>query len=157
MIPVMGPMEAQAYSDFDQPTPPPRQHCEAPMHEMSLAVALLDRVLAEAAQGGLRSVHLVTVELGSLQAVEPDLLSEAFRAAALDSPAQGARLDLVLCPAEARCRGCAHLYQPSYQDYVCPRCGQADVTILRGKEMFLLSLSGEAPDQAAPLPVAAQG
>ena len=60
------------------------------MHEMSLAVALLERVLAEADEGGLRSVNQVSVELGSLQAVEPDLLVEAFRAAALNGPAEGA-------------------------------------------------------------------
>jgi hydrogenase nickel incorporation protein HypA/HybF len=127
------------------------------MHEMSLAVALLERVLAEAVRGGLRNVSLVTVELGSLQAVEPDLLTEAFRAAALNSVAQGARLDLQLQPAEARCLSCGQAFHPSYQDYVCPHCGQADVKILRGKEMFLLSLSGEAAEDAPPAPAAALG
>jgi hydrogenase nickel incorporation protein HypA/HybF len=127
------------------------------MHEMSLAVALLERVLAEAGRGGLRNVNQVNVELGALQAVEPDLLIEAFRAAALNSPAQGARLDLELRPAEASCLACAELFQPSYQDYVCPRCGQANVKILRGKEMFLLSLSGEAVETPPPLQAAVQG
>ncbi|HXC64401.1 MAG TPA: hydrogenase maturation nickel metallochaperone HypA [bacterium] len=127
------------------------------MHEMSLAVALLERVLAEAGKGGLRSVSQVTVELGSLQAIEPDLLSEAFRAAALNSVAEGARLDLQLRPAEASCRSCGQGFQPSYQDYVCPHCGQADVKILRGKEMFLLSLSGEAAEDAPPARAAAIG
>jgi hydrogenase nickel incorporation protein HypA/HybF len=116
------------------------------MHEMSLAISLLDRVLAEAGTGGLLSVSQVTVELGALQAVEPDLLAEAFRAAALNSAAEGARLDLELRPAEAACLSCGEMFQPSFQDYVCPRCGQANVKILRGKEMFLLSLSGEAKE-----------
>lgn len=116
------------------------------MHEMSIAVALLDRVLAEAAKGGLCTVTRLAVEVGALQAVEPELLKEAFSAAALGSLAQGARLDLQMRAAEARCQACSGTFKPTYQSYVCPHCGQADVRIIKGKELYLLSLSGEAAD-----------
>ena len=115
---------------------------------MSLAVSLLERCLAEAAKGGLSSVTRLSVELGALQSIEPDLLVEAFRAAALGSVAQGAVLELRLQDAQARCEACGQAFSPTYQSYVCPQCGKAEVTILKGKEMFLLSLSGEALDAA---------
>jgi hydrogenase nickel incorporation protein HypA/HybF len=127
------------------------------MHEMSLAVALLERVLSEADRGGLRSVRQVSVELGSLQAVEPDLLVEAFRAAALNSAAEGASLDLKLSGAEALCQACGQRFQPNYRDYVCPGCGQADVKILRGRDLFLLSLSGESSEEAETIRATALG
>lgn len=118
------------------------------MHEMSVAVALLDRVLAEAALGGLRTVTQVSVELGALQSIEPDLLQEAFGAAAEGSLAQGARLDIQACEAAARCLACGQGFKPTYQSFVCPGCGKAEVKILRGKELFLLSLSGDSPEPA---------
>lgn len=118
------------------------------MHEMSIAVSLLERVLAEAAKGGLRTVTQVTVSVGSLQSVEKDLLKEAFRAAAEGSAAQGAQMEVQTQEALATCLPCGRDFKPSFHSFTCPHCGKADVKVIRGKEMFLLSLSGDAPDEA---------
>lgn len=117
------------------------------MHEMSVAVSLLERVLEEASRGGLVSVTRVNVELGTLQAIEPDLLTDAFEAAAAGSLAQGAQLLLQLRPGRALCQACGEPFDISYRDFVCPKCGKAEVQILAGKETFLLSLSGESADE----------
>jgi hydrogenase nickel incorporation protein HypA/HybF len=116
------------------------------MHEMSLAIELMDRVLDEAQRAGLSSVTRVEVSIGALQAVEPELLVEAFHAAAEGGPAEGAELKYVLEEAAARCRACGWEYAPSFTDYICPSCGQADAEVLRGRDLLLKSLSGEAPD-----------
>ena len=120
------------------------------MHEMSVAVALLERVLAEASLGGLVTVSQVTVEVGALQSIEPDLLMEAFRAAAEGSPAQGARLDVTQAPAQALCLACGRPFEPDYRSYTCPHCGRADLKIVKGKELFLLSLCGDEAAGALP-------
>jgi hydrogenase nickel incorporation protein HypA/HybF len=119
------------------------------MHEMSIAVALLERVLDEAAKGGLRTVTRVSVDVGALQSVEPELLIEAFLAAAHGSAAQGAQLNLQIRPARALCLACGADFQPNYRDYACPRCGKAEVQILEGRDLFLLDLSGEADEAEA--------
>lgn len=113
------------------------------MHEMSVAIALLERVIEEARKGGLRNVSQVKVELGALQSIEPQLLGEAFGAAAQGSLAEGARLDFELGQARALCLACGHSFQPSYRDYCCPACGKAELKVEAGREMFLLSLSGD--------------
>jgi hydrogenase nickel incorporation protein HypA/HybF len=119
------------------------------MHEMSVAIALLDRVLEEAAKGGLRNVTRAKVGIGALQSIEPDLLRDAFQAAAEGSSAQGAVLEVEMHPAEARCLACGHHFQPTYRDYACPACDKADIKVESGREMYLLSLSGESLDEAA--------
>lgn len=113
------------------------------MHEMSVAIALLDRILEEAQRGGLGGVTRAKVELGALQSIEPELLREAFGAAAQGSLAQGASLELELGQARARCLACGQVFQPSFRDYSCPGCGKAEVKVESGREMYLLSLSGD--------------
>jgi len=119
------------------------------MHEMSVAIALLDRVIDEARRGGLQNVTRASVEVGALQSIEADLLREAFSAAAEGSLAHGATLEVTLGKAQARCLACGHSFRPTYRDYCCPSCGKAEVKVESGRETFLLSLSGDASDDSA--------
>ena len=73
------------------------------MHELSLAKSLLRRVEAEAAKAHLVRVTAVEVEVGTLQAIEPELLAEAFKAAAEGTSSEGADLHLASVRAEACC------------------------------------------------------
>ena len=119
------------------------------MHEMSVAIALLERALEEAQRAGLRNVTRVQVELGALQAVEPDLLREAFSAAAIGGPAEGSLLEVTMRPAEARCQACGQAFRPTYRDYACPACGRAESQVTAGRDLLLLALSGEAEEEGA--------
>ena len=48
------------------------------MHELAVCQALLERVEAMAAARGARAVKRVTVRVGPLSGVEPQLLASAF-------------------------------------------------------------------------------
>lgn len=113
------------------------------MHEMSLAVSLIERVQAEAAKGGLSRVSRVSLEVGSLQSVEPELLQEAFSVVAEGTLAEGAVLEMEVREAQALCHACGSKFEPAYFHYACPACGKADAEILGGRDLFLRSLSGE--------------
>ena len=117
------------------------------MHEMSVAVALLERVQKEAGRGGLRSVSRMRLDIGALQAVEPELLKEAFGVIAEGTLAQGAELDIHTVEARARCRNCNGEYRPLFMNYACPACSQADPEILEGRDLLLASLTGEERDK----------
>jgi hydrogenase nickel incorporation protein HypA/HybF len=116
------------------------------MHEMSLAVSLVRRVVAEASKANLVRVTEVDVQVGTLQAVEPDLFGEAFRAAALGTRAEGADLHVTPVRAEACCLICGETYEPEWADFQCPACGQAEPQILKGRDMLLAAVSGEQND-----------
>lgn len=113
------------------------------MHEMSLAVSLIRRVEAEAGKAQLVRVTGLELELGSLQAVEPDLLVDAFRAASQGTLAEGATISLKPVRAEACCLVCGEVYEPDFADYQCPACGQAEPQIVKGRDLVLCSLTGE--------------
>ena len=113
------------------------------MHEMSLAVSLVRRVEAEAAKANLVKVTEVDVQVGTLQAVEPELFGEAFKAAAQGTRAEGADLRLTSVHAEASCLVCGENYEPQWADFQCPACGLAEPQILQGRDMVLAAVSGE--------------
>lgn len=113
------------------------------MHEMSLAVSLVRRVEAEASKAQLVRVTELSVEVGELQSIEPELLVDAFRAAAQGTLAEGADLRLSPVKAEACCLVCGEVYEPAFADYQCPACGLAEPQILKGRDLVLTAVTGE--------------
>lgn len=112
------------------------------MHELSLATALIDQVLAAASLNGLARVEEVEVDVGVLQLVVPEALEAAFAAVSADTIASGAVLKQIEVSARARCRCCGRDYQPEFRIYTCPGCGRADAEILSGRDIILKSISG---------------
>jgi len=73
------------------------------MHEMGIALRIVDAVAEEAA--GAR-VTRVRVEIGTLVAVLPDALRFCFGVACEGTALAGATLQIDELPARARCREC---------------------------------------------------
>jgi hydrogenase nickel incorporation protein HypA/HybF len=113
------------------------------MHELALAMGLLERIQEEAQRAGLTRVKKIELEIGALNQVEPQLLTEAFAVVAESTLAQGAELEWTEIPARGRCRACGEVFSPGFTYYVCPQCKRADVEILQGKDLFLKVLHGE--------------
>jgi hydrogenase nickel incorporation protein HypA/HybF len=101
------------------------------MHELGLAMELLDVVRERAA--GAR-VRRVVVEIGVLTAVLPDALSFCFGLASDGTEAAGAELEIVRPSARARCRTCECV---SEQTHILARCacGAMDFDWLSGSEL----------------------
>lgn len=110
------------------------------MHEMSLALSLMDELLRIAAQQGAVKIIEVDVECGVLQQVVPEALQVAFEAASVATIAADATLRIREVPVAARCRLCGHEYGAALDDYLCPRCAQADVEIVAGRDLVLRSV-----------------
>ena len=62
------------------------------MHELSIAVDLVDAALEEAARLELASIDAVHVEVGVLSGVVQEALGQAFEVASRGTPLQGSRL-----------------------------------------------------------------
>lgn len=106
------------------------------MHEMALTQSVVDAVCEHAAG---RRVHSVKVEVGALCAVVPDSMQFCFGLAAEGTVADGATLDLDVRPATARCRSCEQEFVLADPILLC-RCGSADVEVLAGRELKILSM-----------------
>ena len=64
------------------------------MHEMSIAIQLVETIRTVATDNGLRQVDEVALEVGPMTLIVPEALREAFALAAEGSPAAGAALEI---------------------------------------------------------------
>jgi hydrogenase nickel incorporation protein HypA/HybF len=106
------------------------------LHEMAITQSVVDTVCEHAAG---RRVHSVRLEVGALCAVVPDSMQFCFGLATEGTVADGARLDLDVRPGSARCRTCGEKFALADPILLCP-CGSADVEVLAGKELKILSM-----------------
>jgi len=116
------------------------------MHEMSIAAAVAEQVLAVAKENNLAKVTQVRLQVGELRLIVPEALCAAWEAVREGTAAAGARLEITEVPAKARCRKCGHEYHPEWPVFLCPACEQASVEVLAGEELVLEEISGEAEE-----------
>ncbi len=114
------------------------------MHEYSLIMTLLSRVEEEARRRRASRVHAVTVRLGELSGVEPDLLASAFELARAGTLCDGAELRLTRVAATWSCPRCGRVLAPG--DVLrCDAC-QAPAQLGDGGDALMLdSLEMEVP------------
>jgi hydrogenase nickel incorporation protein HypA/HybF len=106
------------------------------MHEMALTQGVVETVCEHAAG---RRVHSVQLEVGALCAIVPDAMTFCFELAAQGTAADGARLDIDVHPGAAHCRSCDAHFELSDLILLCP-CGSADVEVLAGRDLKILSM-----------------
>jgi hydrogenase nickel incorporation protein HypA/HybF len=119
------------------------------MHEMSIAAAIQEQVLAVARQNNLQKVTRVRLRIGELRLIVPEALTAAWEAARNGTLTHTAALEIAEVPAKARCRKCGHEYRPDWPVFLCPACNQASVQILAGDELMLEEITGDIADAEA--------
>lgn len=114
------------------------------MHELSIALSLIDAAAEEAAaRGGLR-VRAIHLRVGALSGVVSEALASAFELAREGTSLADAELAIedvsiaVLCP---ECR--AERALPSPQQFLCPECGAPTPEVVRGRELEIVALEVE--------------
>lgn len=106
------------------------------MHELAITESVVDAV-CEVAAG--RRVHRVLLEVGVLTAVIPDAMQFCFELATEGTVAEGAVLEIRQTPGKGSCRSCRTEFTLIDQIALC-RCGSADVEILAGRDLKILSM-----------------
>ena len=111
------------------------------MHEMSVALSLLEIAEEAAAGQGCTRLTRVRVEYGALAGIMPEALELCFEAATRETPHAGARLELVCLPLRLRCVFCGTVFGGEGQEArfePCPGCGEvAGHVVEQGKELLL--------------------
>ncbi|MFF2198242.1 hydrogenase maturation nickel metallochaperone HypA [Streptomyces sp. NPDC058157] len=122
------------------------------MHEMSIAMAVVDQVAEAAPAGAARSVSRVELEIGELAGVVPDALAFSFELACTATPLEDAELVTHHVPARARCARCTGEWAVGMPpDLTCPRCAKATaVELLSGRELRILRVVWD--DALEPIP-----
>jgi len=136
------------------------------LHELSMASSIFEAVLEVASKHGAKRVLEVTIEVGELTLLNPEQLSLAFKVLSEGTMVEGAKLEVKVVKARARCNRCNEEWDVGLSDLaptidhltfltcpacdskkffkrVCPKCGGADFDFVAGKELVIKSIKIE--------------
>lgn len=116
------------------------------MHELSVCIALLDKIQQIAAERGATSVSRIVVKLGPLSGVEAPLLQNAYPLAAAGTVAENAELTIDVAPVRVRCSQCGAESAAEPNRLLCRACGDFRTNIVSGDELLLERVELETPD-----------
>ncbi len=111
-----------------------------PMHELSICQSLMQQVETIAAEQSAHSVTAITLRIGPLSGVEPDLLIQAFPIAAAGTLAQDAELKIEQQAVRIRCNRCGNESEVASNRLTCPACGELRTELITGDELLLANL-----------------
>ena len=117
------------------------------LHELSIAESLLDIIVDESKKHGLVRVSKVKLQIGEFAAVVPDSLTFCFELVSRDTVASGALVEIESVGLVARCDGCDFSFRVQDHIFLCPRCGEAALEILSGRELSVMSIEGETEEE----------
>ncbi|MDW4908947.1 hydrogenase maturation nickel metallochaperone HypA [Streptomyces sp. ADMS] len=115
------------------------------MHEMSVALAVVDQVAEAATRAGdVTAVRSVRLQVGELAGVVPDSLAFCFELACAGTLLEGAELVTEEVPGRARCTPCAHEWAVGMPPRLtCPECGGTGTDLLAGRELQIVDVYWE--------------
>jgi hydrogenase nickel incorporation protein HypA/HybF len=110
------------------------------MHELSLALSVIDIVLEEAQTRGIDHITGVELEVGALSGVDSDALGLALELAVKDTQLTTTKFYIVRVPAQGNCPACDLTFGMNEAWTPCPACGGAAARILQGDSLRVTSL-----------------
>lgn len=111
------------------------------MHELSIALSILDAVQDEMDQRGCSTVEAVHLKVGMLSGIVPEALLSAYELAAEQTPLASARLVIEEVPIVIYCSTCRRQQSlPSAQWLCCPVCQEPAAEFVSGRELELCAL-----------------
>lgn len=123
------------------------------MHEMSVALSVVDQVERAARSGGAPGVRRVTVEIGELAGVVPDALAFCFELACAGTVLEGAELVTRSLPGRASCTPCQRSWDTGMPpDLLCAVCRRGAGVLLSGRELRITEVHWSAPPTAPDSP-----
>jgi hydrogenase nickel incorporation protein HypA/HybF len=110
------------------------------MHELAVCQSILAQAAAIAAANKADRVQLITLRIGRLAGIEPDLLRAAFPLVAHGTCCEAATLRIETVAVDVECRLCGTTRDVAPNRLLCGSCGTWRVTLRGGNEMRLESL-----------------
>ena len=110
------------------------------MHELSIAMSIVEAVMKEARAASAGSVSEVHLEVGLLSGIEFEALEFSLGVAVRETPLEQTRFKIQRVEPVAECPSCQHLYTPERVYSHCPECKKPGIRLIRGTELQIKSL-----------------
>ena len=114
------------------------------MHELAFIENIVTACTEAALNNGLSRVSRVSIVVGKLHQLVPDLMHFAFETATENSILGGAELEIEWIPVSAFCRDCSKTIPVNDGIYICPECGSFNLRLIAGKELYIKHIEGES-------------
>ncbi len=113
------------------------------MHEMSIVQSMLETALEQAGQHQAKRITRFNIEVSALADESEDSLRFYFESLGAGTLAEGAQVDIVRVPVQARCFDCGHRFSVDAEMHACPNCGSLRLELLAADEFKLVSIDIE--------------
>jgi hydrogenase nickel incorporation protein HypA/HybF len=110
------------------------------MHELSIAISIVEIVEEEARQAGAHAIDKVHLEIGSLSGVMPDALEFAMKEAVIGTSLQNSNIEIDFIQAVAVCEDCCQEFETTDHYKACPFCNSLNTNFIKGKELKIKSI-----------------
>ena len=139
------------------------------MHEWSLAEAVVDTSVNLARQSNFKNLSKVVIRIGELQQIEEDIFRFALNEILemKGNFAKNTKIEIIEEEVRLKCRVCGYeweddeifddleenekeaihfLPETSHVYTSCPQCGSTDFEIIKGRGLYIDSISGDRHD-----------
>ena len=108
------------------------------MHELGVTFYVVDDVKKVAQENQISKVSSVTIELGEVSTVVPELLIDCWNWARKKEPAlTECEMKIETIPAVTFCEDCKQEYDTVPNGKTCPNCGSGNTYLVTGNEVLL--------------------
>jgi len=105
------------------------------MHEFSIVENMVHTADSFAKDHDIGHVSRLTVQIGELTGVVAEYVRMYYTDLVKGTTLEGSELDVEEIAAEAFCRNCGTVFNPTETEDHCPECGLENFEILHGKEL----------------------
>ena len=123
------------------------------MHELSMAMSILDVILEKAREEEATRIHEITIEIGELLFLNPEQFKFCMELVTEKTLAEGAQLTIKEKPSKVKCKSCGKKFRWNRSPdnhFIFPvlecECGSKDLEITEGRELNIVSIRIEKPD-----------
>ena len=114
------------------------------MHELSIALSMIDMASEEAARRGGARVTALNLKLGPLSGVVKEALLFSYDIACQETMLEGSQLVIEEVPVVVHCSRCrSDQVITNIQDLRCPACASFATVVIQGRELEVVSLELE--------------
>ena len=111
------------------------------MHEVSVALSLLDIIVSKCREEGYHSIDSVRIRVGKASGILPEAFTFALEVAKKDTIARDAEFVIEVVPLGGFCNGCGKDFEID-GNYVleCPLCASPSFKIRKGYELEIVDM-----------------
>lgn len=104
------------------------------MHELGIVYEVINIVDRFSKENNIMKVDKIVLEIGQLSQSIPRFIEECYPAAVSETPYEETKLEIIILPANAKCKACGEVYNIIQHRKICPQCAGEEHDLVSGQE-----------------------